>query len=84
MSDKKRGILMSLENLTGFEFTCEKCACVVTTGLDRETTLTTCPNCGAAFVFDHYDDPIAHVKKAVESVKKVKGVKIRLVCEEEE
>jgi predicted nucleic acid-binding Zn-ribbon protein len=75
---------MRLEKLNGFEFECEKCGCIVKTDAGRETMLSHCPNCHHEFYFDTYNDPIALLKKAAEKMEAVKGVKVRLVCMEEE
>lgn len=75
---------MQLENLKGFKFECEKCGCVVTTGLDRKTILRFCPNCEEGFSYNDQNDPIVHLKRAVEAFESVKKVKISLICDETE
>ena len=80
----KEGKLVEIENLTGFEFECERCGCIIRTGLDRDTMLTYCPNCERGFNHNSMNDPIVHIKRAVEGVKEVRNVKIRLICKEKE
>lgn len=76
------GKKMEIENLKGFEFECEKCGCVVRTGLDRETILGFCPNCETGFGYNDMNDPIVHILRAVKAAREVRKVKIRLICEE--
>lgn len=76
--------IMQLENLKGFEFECENCGCIIKTGLDRKTILRYCPNCEDGFSYNDQNDPIVHIRRALEAFEGVRKVKIRLVCEEEE
>jgi transcription elongation factor Elf1 len=74
-----------LENLDQFEFECHRCEAVLSVNAyQRDTMLKACPNCGALFECDEFDDPVAHIQKAILSLKKVHGVTLRLVCKEGE
>ncbi len=74
---------VKLENLKGFEFVCEKCGCIVRTGLGWDLMFQACPDCGERFGYNWSNDPIARVRQAVEAFESVSGVKVRLICEEE-
>ncbi len=77
-------IKMQLENLKGFEFECEKCGCSVHTSRERNLMIAACPDCGEGFYYDDMEDPIAHIQKALRELKKVRGVRVKLICEEVE
>jgi len=84
MGREKRGEVMELQNLKGFEFECEKCGCVVKTDAKRGTMLGFCPNCETGFTYNDMNDPVAHIQRAIEAFGSVRKVKIRLICEEGE
>jgi transcription elongation factor Elf1 len=70
-----------LEKLEKFEFTCTKCNAVTTiSAYQRNSMLNNCNNCGQIYCYDELNDPIGYIHKAIDSLKKVKGVKLRLIC----
>ena len=75
---------MQLENLKGFEVECEKCGCVIRTDTKRDCMFQECPNCHERFGFNRNNDPISRIHTAISAFEDMSGVKVRLVCDEEE
>jgi len=70
-----------LENLKQFEFICTKCGAKTTIdAYQRDSMLNNCNNCGQLFIYDEMNDPISYIHKAIDSLGKVKGVQLKLVC----